>query len=360
MSHTLYLASANLISSVALASHHFFRRAQPAIIAMLALRLPLRLAARAAPSHARLASPIVASSLSATREYRTKADGSADTKKTTKKTTKKSAAPISKTAQKQADAKAAYKLLSPEEQAEISAKAKEAKKKEEIKLLKAQALAPPSYRQVNAWAIYIKENTAGKSGIGSITELIKTLGQDFKNISSREREHLNHLVNEQNAKSLREFQEWLNTHTPVQIKDANKARTRLRRLAADGKKSQFAPIKDARLLKRPTSSYLQYHTERLASGDFRNVSTTQAARDISTEFKALSASEKKVSLELSYACFNCLTDNIKSQKYEDIAAKSLEKYLKDHVELYGYESPWAAKTAKKALAEADAGVEPSV
>lgn len=327
---------------------------------MLALRLPLRLAARAGPSHARLASPIVASSLSATREYRTKADGSTEPKKSTKKTTKKSATPISKAAQKKADAKAAYQLLTPEEKAEISAKAKVAKKKEDIKLLKAQALTPPRYRPVNPWALYIKENTAGKSGNGPATGHTKALAQDFKNLSSREREHLNHLVTEHNAKSLREFQEWLNTHTPAQIKDANHARTRLRKLVAEPKKThQFAPIKDARLLKRPTSTYIQYHMERLASGDFRNVSTTQAAKDISTEFKALSASEKKVSLEFPHVCFNRLTDHITSQKYEDLAAKSLEKYLKDHVELYGYESPWATKTTKKALAEVDADVEPS-
>ncbi|KAH0287858.1 hypothetical protein M436DRAFT_45427 [Aureobasidium namibiae CBS 147.97] len=306
---------------------------------MLALRLPLRLAARAAPSHARLASPIVASSLSATREYRTKADGSADTKKPTKKTTKKSAAPISKSAQKKADAKAAYKLLSPEEKAEISATAKEAKKKEDIKLLKAQALAPPKYRQVNLWSIYIKENLAGKTGNGQATEHIKALAQDFRNITSREREHLNHLMTEHNAKSLREFQEWLNSHTPAQIKVANQARARLRKLGAEGKKSQFAPIKDARLLKRPSGPYLHYHMDRLASGDFRNVSTIDASKDISVEFKALSASEKK--------------------KYEDLAAKGLEKYLREHLEVYGYESPLASKPAKKALAEADAGVEPS-
>lgn len=312
---------------------------------MLALRLPLRLAVRAAPSHARLASPIVASSLSAAREYRTKTDGSADTNKATKKTAKKSPDPISKAAQKKADAKAAYKLLSPEEKDEISAKAKEAKKKEEIKLLKAQALTPPKYRASNPWAAYIKEKTAGQSRNGPASEYMKTLAQDFKTISSRDREHLNHLVTEQNAKSLREFQEWLSTHTPAQIKDANVARARLRKLVDPKKAYQFAPIKDARLLKKPAGTYLQYHMERLDSGDFRGVSVANASRDISTEFKALSASEKKVSLEFPSPCFNRRTDHITSQKYEDLAAKSLEKYLKDHVELYGYESPLAAKTA---------------
>jgi hypothetical protein len=265
---------------------------------MLMLRLPLRFAARAAPTHARLSSPIVASSLSATRSYRTKADGSTSPKKTTtaKKPTKK--APISKRAEKAAAAKAAYKLMSPEEKAEISAKAKEAKKKEDVKILQAQALSPPKYRQLNIWSVYIKENTTAKKDMGPVSQFIKQLANDFKDLSSREKEHYNHLVNEYNAKSLREFQEWLNAHTPTQIKEANAVRSRLRKLHAV-KKRKYAPIKDDRLVKRPSSSFFQYHKERYNSGDFRGVSTLDASRDIAAEYRALSASERKV-------CFGCL------------------------------------------------------
>lgn len=258
---------------------------------MLVLRLPLRLAARATPSHAPVATPIVASSFSATRSYRTKANDST--------TPKKKAAP--KKLSKEEAAKAAYKLLSPEEKTLMSVKAreaaKEAKKKEELKLLKAQALTPPKYRQVNAWSIYIKENS--KSTPGSVGESAKILAQQFKNVSSIEREHLNHLVNEHNAKSLREFQEWLSSHTPAQILEANAARARLRRLLVDSK-SKYAAIKDDRLVKRPLSSYLQYHNERLASGDFRGISTPVACKDIGREYKALTASERKV-------CHGCST-----------------------------------------------------
>ncbi|KAI4735468.1 hypothetical protein E4T50_14017 [Aureobasidium sp. EXF-12298] len=318
---------------------------------MLALRLPLRLAARASPSNARLATPIVASSLAATRAYSTKTDDSTTTKKaatpkkaaTTKKATpakrtKKAAAPISKKAQKEAAAKAAYKLLTPEEKAEISANAKEAKKKEEIKLLKAQALAPPSYRQLNIWSVYVKEKSTAKTDIGRVSEYIKVLAQEFKNIDSREREHYNHLVNEHNAKSLREFQEWLNAHTPAQIKEANAARRRLRKQLAD-KKSQYAAIKDERSVKQPSSAYFQYHRERVASGDFRGVNTATASKDIAAEYKALSASEKKT--------------------YDDLSAKDVERYRKEHLEVYGYESPVSARAIKNSLAQAEAGIEPS-
>jgi hypothetical protein len=326
---------------------------------MLVLRLPLRFAARAAP--ARVATPIVASSLSASRSYRTKADGSTTPKKpttkyATKSTTKKDA-PIPKSVQKEAAAKAAYKLLSPEEKAEISAKAKQAKKKEEIKLLKAQALAPPKYRQINIWAIYVRENLTAQTNNGPVTSQIKALAQDFKNITSREREHYNHLVNEHNAKSLREFQEWLNAHTPAQIKEANAVRTRLRRNLAD-KKSQYQPIKDDRLVKKPSSSYLLYHSERITSGDFRGVKTPAASKDISVEYKALSASEKKVRLDVPACLPHSITD-YHSQKYEDLAAKDFERYVKQHLEVYGFEKPASAKVVKTTLAEAEADAAPS-
>ncbi|KAG9545918.1 hypothetical protein KCU71_g17180, partial [Aureobasidium melanogenum] len=296
---------------------------------MLVLRLPLRLAARPTPSHARVATPIVASSISATRSYRAKADGSTTTPK-------KKADPVSKQAQKEAAAKAAYKLLSPEEKAQISARRGEEKKKEEVKLLKTRSLTPPKYRQLNPWSIYVKENS--KSVAGPVSESAKVLAQQFKNMSSIEKEHLNHQVNEHNAKSLREFQEWLSSHTPAQIYEANVARARLRKLTFDTS-SKYAPIKDDRLVKRPISSFLQYHNERLNSGDFRGIPAPIASKDIATEFKALTASEKK--------------------KYEDLAAKDVERYHRQHLEVYGFEVPVSTRSAKATLEEAEAGIEPS-
>ncbi|KAI4717476.1 hypothetical protein E4T48_06284 [Aureobasidium sp. EXF-10727] len=308
---------------------------------MLVLRLPLRLAVRATPYNARVATPVVASSLSAARSYRTKADGTTSPKKadgaTSPKKRKTAAPALSKKAQKEAAAKAAYKLLSPEEKAEISARAKQAKQKEEAKLLKAQALEPPKYRQVNAWAFYIKDKTAAKHN-GPVTDQVKALSQDFKNLSSSEKENLDQRVIEHNAKSLREFQEWLNSHTPAQILEANNVRSRLRKLLADSK-TKYWPIKDDRLVKKPTTSFIKFHNERIASGEYHGSVIAESAKRIAAEFKALSASEKK--------------------KYEDLSAKDVERYNREHLEVYGFEAP-PAKVNKKALDAAEAGLEPSV
>jgi hypothetical protein len=52
------------------------------------------------------------------------------------------------------------------------------------------------------------------------------------------------------------------------------------------------------------------------------------------------------------------TDN-HSQKYEDLSAKDLERYLKEHLEVYGFEKPANRVVKKNTLAEAEAGVAPS-
>ncbi|KAI5250524.1 hypothetical protein E4T43_00289 [Aureobasidium subglaciale] len=304
---------------------------------MLALCLPLRLAARAThPSKARIATPIVTSPLFAARSYATTPEGTESVapkkraKKGTesvapKKPTKKAAVPLSKKAQKEAAAKAAYKLLSPEEKAEISTKAKQAKQKEKVKLLKAQALSPPTYRGINSWTIYVKENTAARANGGSAVSVIKQLAEEYKGLDSSQKEHYERLVTEHNAKSLREYQEWLNDHTPAQINAANVARHKLRReLAKSGHK--YSPIKDQRLVKRPRGAYLTYHGARLASGEFSGQSIAQSANAIGHEYKALSASEKK--------------------KYEDMAAEDLERYRREHLEVYGVEPSSPATVVK--------------
>ncbi|KAI5207522.1 hypothetical protein E4T39_01917 [Aureobasidium subglaciale] len=308
---------------------------------MLALRLPLRLAARAThPFHARIAIPIVPSSLSAARSYATTSgatESDAPKKRTkkaaappSKKRTKKAAPPLSKKAQKAAAAKAAYKLLSQEEKAEISNKAKEVKQKEQVKLLKAQALSPPNYTPVNAWITYIQENAAARNNGTRITAIIKELSEEYKAIDSRQKEHYNHLATEHNAKSLREFQEWLNNHTPAQIAEANAARKKLRhKLSSSGRK--YSPIKDHRLVKRPRGVYLTYHSERMASGDFRGIGVPQSAKDIGAEYNALSASEKK--------------------KYEQMAAEDMERYKREHLEVYGVEASSPATVVKASLDE---------
>lgn len=83
---------------------------------------------------------------------------------------------------------------------------------------------------------------------------------------------------------------------------ANKARRSLRyRLESGGLKkknvrSAWAPIEDERAVKPAVSAYLQFSTNRHASGDFKNIALPERSKLIAKEWKALSEGEKKVGL----------------------------------------------------------------
>lgn len=53
-------------------------------------------------------------------------------------------------------------------------------------------------------------------------------------------------------------------------------------------------------MKRPVSAYIQFSINRQNSGDFKNIAIAQRAKLIGQEWKALSESDKKVGLILSF------------------------------------------------------------
>ena len=63
--------------------------------------------------------------------------------------------------------------------------------------------------------------------------------------------------------------------------------------------SKFPPIHDDRLVKGMVSSYIFFNTERYASGDFAHMTVSESAKLLGREWKALSAAEKKVRLQIN-------------------------------------------------------------
>jgi hypothetical protein len=110
--------------------------------------------------------------------------------------------------------------------------------------------------------------------------------------------HYNHLANQQTAARMAEYKAWILTHTPEQIYAANVARNQLRyRLKAGeyrGTPRYTARLRDDRLPKRPSGTYTIFVSERWASGDMKGIAAPDASRIIASEWKALSAGEKKV------------------------------------------------------------------
>jgi hypothetical protein len=84
----------------------------------------------------------------------------------------------------------------------------------------------------------------------------------------------------------------------LQVRDANYARIQLRQQAkAAGQKKQYAHIQDDRLVKQPVNSYSHFLSDRIKSGDFKDMKISEIGSLIGREWKALTASDKQVSVD---------------------------------------------------------------
>ena len=90
---------------------------------------------------------------------------------------------------------------------------------------------------------------------------------------------------------------WINSYTPEEIKKANLARGRLRRIFASrsrGLPFQTQRIDDDRLPKRPVSAWVTFLTEKYASGAYNGTKVSESSKSIANEWKAMTAAEKQV------------------------------------------------------------------
>jgi hypothetical protein len=81
------------------------------------------------------------------------------------------------------------------------------------------------------------------------------------------------------------------SHPPEVILEANQARSRLKRVYNQNRR----PISDERQPKRAGNPYALFTKSRWASGDFSGVSLPDSVKQISSEWKALSDSQRQVS-----------------------------------------------------------------
>jgi hypothetical protein len=109
------------------------------------------------------------------------------------------------------------------------------------------------------------------------------------------RQRLNHQANENQAKNLAAYKQWLAQYSPAEIKAANVARHRLASAAKkSGQKKSYPPLKDERIVKQARGSYAYFLSDRFASGDMKNMTFTEIGPLIAREWKALTAAGKKV------------------------------------------------------------------
>ncbi|KAL8826471.1 MAG: hypothetical protein Q9170_007387 [Blastenia crenularia] len=185
--------------------------------------------------------------------------------------------------------KAKKRALTPEQKEKLV----EQKKKLAIKNLKAKALTVPKKLPFTAFSVLLAEKTKG--GV-NVTTVATDVSATYKSFKPEEREHYNHIANQNKATNTAAYQAWIRSFTPVQIHEANNARQLLKKRRTKG---QWPKLEDERLVKGPKSSYTFFHIQRYRSGDFAGMSVGQAAKLIGTEWRALSAEEKKTYVQQS-------------------------------------------------------------
>ena len=89
-----------------------------------------------------------------------------------------------------------------------------------------------------------------------------------------------------NAAAYRQF---IESHTPLEIRQANLARRHLTRLGV-----KTRDLKDDRQVTGSRSAYIYFFLSRSKSGDFRGMTRPVAASLIGREWKALTDEQKKV------------------------------------------------------------------
>ncbi|KAG5294833.1 HMG box domain-containing protein [Histoplasma ohiense] len=259
--------------------------------------------------------PILSKKTYATATRGAKAGGTTTSKKPVSTPAKKNAKPTKKTAKRtvKKSTKAKPKVKATPKRKQLTEKQKEAlqkkKAREAIAELKAAALEPPKSLPETAY-ILLQQQHKQFAGISDT----------YKNLPSEERQRLDEIAESNRAANRAAFHDWVNRHTPLQIKEANAARRRLRRLL--NKKRGFMEISDDRQPKRPANAYMHFVKEVSASGD---VSTSDRMKKCAELWRSLSMSEK--------------------ERYQQMALEAKNRYIYDFKSAYGTDPPTRSRSA---------------
>ncbi|MCJ1485860.1 hypothetical protein MMC06_006035 [Schaereria dolodes] len=112
----------------------------------------------------------------------------------------------------------------------------------------------------------------------------------YKALRPEELEHYNHIANENKVANAAALRAWIESHSPEEIRKANKARVHLKRLGVKGFRNK---LQDGRQVKRSIGCYGIFVKERFGSGDFMHIKFPDATKLIAAEWKTLSDAEKE-------------------------------------------------------------------
>ncbi|KAL8645099.1 MAG: hypothetical protein Q9210_006894 [Variospora velana] len=239
----------------------------------------------------------------------TTSDAAATTKKppTKKPAAKKSAAKKPKTSPKKtskprtrAKSTKARKKPTKAKKRPLTPKQKEEQTKQKgrhtLKDLKEKALTIPKQLPASAYSVLLSQQMKERNA-GDKQDPVKVIAKDcstiYRSLSPEQREHYNHIANQNRATNKRQYGEWIRSFTPIQIRQANAARAQLKRKTKAG----WPKLGDERQVKRFRNVYSFFLSARYKSGDLAGVPFVEASKLIGSEWKALSADEKKAYLQ---------------------------------------------------------------
>ncbi|CAG7922025.1 unnamed protein product [Penicillium olsonii] len=164
--------------------------------------------------------------------------------------------------------------------------------RQHMKDLKATALQPPARLPSTARHLCLSSimNELNKVS-GSRSERLKAAHVKYSELTSSELEQYKAQAAENKIASEAAYQSFIESYTPQQILEANKARSELSNLT----KGNWQPLKDHRRPKAPVSPFFIYFAEQRASAG-PAAGTTQAdfAKAVAAEYKSLPAWKKEV------------------------------------------------------------------
>ncbi|KAK4987503.1 hypothetical protein LTR66_007584 [Elasticomyces elasticus] len=171
-----------------------------------------------------------------------------------------------------------------------------------LQALKDAALYPPPEKGRSAWQEFSMVELKGPhpDGVTIPSVRLTAAAAKWKALPPAELEHWNHLANEHKAANKAAYMSWVESHTPEQIRAANRARGKLNRLDTTRKRrALLIPlIKDHRRITAPRPAYNFFMRERHASGDLRHIPLAEATKLIGQEWRALGEEEKQKYLDL--------------------------------------------------------------
>ncbi|CAG7950849.1 unnamed protein product [Penicillium salamii] len=102
---------------------------------------------------------------------------------------------------------------------------------------------------------------------GSPATKLETVAVMWRNLSSSEKETLKEKAEKNKLANKAAFESWIETYTPHQIRDANRARRYLNRVI----KQNLKLLKDHREPQYPITPYLRFLVEQHHSGEFDSI-----------------------------------------------------------------------------------------